>query len=57
MSNQLTTGDRPNKKNIELLDLTQKVILLSLWRGKKHFFSFDINIKVWDKYYLVSQSI
>ena len=25
MSNLLTSGERPNKKNIELLDLTQKV--------------------------------
>ena len=27
-------GERPNKKNIESLDLTLKVILLSLWSGK-----------------------
>ena len=27
-------GERPNKKNIESLDLTQKVTLLRLWRGK-----------------------
>ena len=26
-------GERPNKKNIESLNLTQKVNLLSLWRG------------------------
>ena len=30
MPNQLTTGERPNKKNIESLDLTQKVNLLRL---------------------------
>ena len=28
MSNKLTIGERPNKKNIESLDLTQKVNLL-----------------------------
>ena len=30
----LTTGERPNKKNIESLNLTWKVNLLRLWRGK-----------------------
>ena len=30
MSNQLTTGERPNKKNIESLDLTKKVNFLRL---------------------------
>ena len=35
MSNQLTIGERPNKKNIESLDLTQKVNLLSSWREIK----------------------
>ena len=34
MSNQLTIGERPKKKNIESLDLTRKVKLLRLWRGK-----------------------
>ena len=34
MSNKLTIGERPNHKNIKLLDLTQKVNLLRLWRGK-----------------------
>ena len=29
-----TIGERPNKKNIESLDLTRKVNLLRLWRGK-----------------------
>ena len=27
-------GERPNKKNIESLDLTQKVNILKLWHGK-----------------------
>ena len=30
MSNQLTIGEKPNKKNIESLELTQKVNLLRL---------------------------
>ena len=30
MSNQLTIGERPNKKNIGSLDLTRKVNLLRL---------------------------
>ena len=34
ISNQLTIGERPNKKNIESLYLTRKVYLLRLWRGK-----------------------
>ena len=34
MSNKLTIGERPNKKNIESLNLTRKVNLLRLWRGK-----------------------
>ena len=33
MSNQLRIGERPNKKNIESLDLTLKVNLLRLWHG------------------------
>ena len=31
-------GERPNKKNIESFDYTQKVNLLRLWRGKYFFF-------------------
>ena len=38
MLNKLTIGERPNKKNIESLDLAQKVNLLKLWRGKKHIY-------------------
>ena len=34
MSNQLTIEEKPNKKSIESLDLTQNVNLLRLWRGK-----------------------
>ena len=34
-------GDRPNKKNIELLNLTRKVNILRLWRGK--FFSHQVH--------------
>ena len=30
MSNELTIGERPNKKDIESLDLTRKVNLLRL---------------------------
>ena len=30
----MTIGGRPNKKNIESLDLTRKVNFLRLWRGK-----------------------
>ena len=30
----LTIGENPNKKNIESLNLTHKVNLLRLWRGK-----------------------
>ena len=30
----MTIGERPNKKNIESLNLTRKVNLLRLWRGK-----------------------
>ena len=37
MLNQLTIGERPNKKNIESLDLTRKGNLLWLWRGKVLF--------------------
>ena len=37
MSNQLTIGEIPNKKNIESLDLTRKVNILRLLRGKKNF--------------------
>ena len=31
----MTRGDRPKKKNIESLKLTQKVNLLRLWGGNK----------------------
>ena len=29
----MTIGERPNMKNIESFNLTQKVNILSLWRG------------------------
>ena len=29
----LTIGERPNKKNVESLNLTRKVNILRLWRG------------------------
>ena len=29
----MTIGERPNKKNIELTNLTRKVNILRLWRG------------------------
>ena len=32
----LTIGERPNKKNIESLDLTRKINLLRLLRGKSY---------------------
>ena len=45
MSNQLTIGERPNKKNIESLDLIRKVNLLRLWHENnvilKIHFLFD----------------
>ena len=34
MLNLLKIGEKPNKKSIESLDLTQNVNLLMLWRGK-----------------------
>ena len=55
MSNKLTRGERPNKKNIESLGLTQKV---NLWRGNKYGVTlFFIGILqfldlVWGKWYL-----
>ena len=39
----LTIGERPNKKNIESLNLTRKVDLLRLGRGKLFFWSFCNN--------------
>ena len=30
-------GERPNKKNIESFNLTQKVNIFRLWRGKVFF--------------------
>ena len=41
MSNQLTIGERPNKKNVESLDLTQKVNILRLLRGNVYFHKCD----------------
>ena len=32
----MTIGERPNTKNIESLDLTQKVNILRLWRGNSY---------------------
>ena len=43
MSNQLTIRERPNKKNVESLDLTGKVNLLGLWRG--NYAISDCNIE------------
>ena len=37
MLNQLTIGERPDKKNIESLDLTRKGNLLWLWRANDFF--------------------
>ena len=37
MSNQLTIGERPYKKNIELINLTRKVNLLRLLREEKKY--------------------
>ena len=36
MSNILTIGERPNKQNIESLDLTQKVNLSGILRRNKN---------------------
>ena len=33
----MTIGERPNNKNIETLNLTQKVRFLRLWCGKTFF--------------------
>ena len=44
----LTIGERPNKKNIELLNLTRKVNILTLWRGNV-FFLAQISLVI---YYL-----
>ena len=43
MSNLLTIGERPDKKNIELLGLTRKFFFWRLWRGK---YDFKYNIDV-----------
>ena len=40
MLNQFTIGERPNKKNIELLDLTRKVI----------FYGFDVEFFFYDNW-------
>ena len=46
MSNYLTIGERPSKKNIESLDLTWKVNLLRLWREKAVLYFLFISISI-----------
>ena len=42
MSNLLMIGERPNNRNIESLDLKQKVNLLRLWRAWKLTFATSL---------------
>ena len=42
-SNYLTIGERPNKKNIESLDLTRK-------RKNKYFYGFDVEMNLMSYY-------
>ena len=49
----LTIGERPNNKNIESLNLTRKVNLLRLWRGKIILTDVD----QWDNYNAFSSKI
>ena len=40
----VTIGERPNKKNIESLNLTRKVKFLMLWRGKSVLIILNTNL-------------
>ena len=50
MSNPLTIGERPNKKNIESLDLKRKINLLRLSHGKLIMLLLRVKISQLDRY-------
>ena len=46
----LTIGERPNKKNIESLNLTRKVNLLRLRRGNIYIFFYVLEMSTENKH-------